>query len=295
VKLNKKALGYGIAALLVGFIGYSLFKSWRRIDLSSFNLDVRYLFASLVPHALGMALAALGWGLIVRRLEGGASLLKSAKIYYYTNIPKNLPGTVWYIFGRVYLHEKEGLAKAVTTVAVVLETMLIFLASALVYMVCLIAQPASAVVDWRYILLLFLAGVVLLHPTIFNRAVNYVIRRLGQPGSASVHLRFQDIGLWVALYIIVIAIGGAALFLLVNAVYPASAGTFLPITRAWAISVILSSLVFWLPGHLGIRDGILVVALNSFLPISAALVVALLWRVWMAIDELAWALVATRL
>jgi hypothetical protein len=81
----------------------------------------------------------------------------------------------------------------------------------------------------------------------------------------------------------------------VNAVYPAAVGTFPLITRAWAISVILSSLVFWLPGHLGIRDGILVMALGSFLPISAALVIALLWRVWMAIDELLWALIATRL
>jgi hypothetical protein len=295
LKLNRRVLGYGIAALLFGVIAYSLFKSWRQIDLSSFSLDARYLFASLVPHAIGMALAALGWGLIIRRLDSGSRLLESAKIYYYTNVPKNLPGTVWYIFGRVYLHERKGLPKTIATVAVVLETVVILLASALVYMVCLILQPGSAVVDWSYILLLFLAGATLLHPTVFNRVVNYVIHRLGQPGLAGVRLRFQDIGSWLVLYVVVIGIGGGALFLLVNAVYPAPVGTFLLITRAWAISVILSSLVFWLPGHLGIRDGILVVALNSFLPISTALVIALLWRVWMAIDELVWALVATRL
>ncbi len=295
MKLNKRVLGYGIAALLFGVIAYSLLKSWRQVDLSSFSLDARYLFASLVPHAVGMALAALGWGLIVRRLDPASSLLKSAKIYYYTNVPKNLPGTVWYIFGRVYLHEKEGVTKTIATVAVVLETVVIFLASALVYMVCLIFQPGSSVVDWRYILLLFLAGATLLHPTVFNKAVSYVIQRLGQPSAASIRLRFRDIGLWLALYVVVIGIGGGALFLLVNAVYPAPVGTFLLITRAWAISVILSSLVFWLPGHLGIRDGILVMALSSFLPISAALVIALVWRVWMALDELVWALVATRL
>lgn len=284
-----------IAALIFGVIAYSLFKSWRQIDLSSLDLDARYLFASLVPHAVGMALAALSWGLIVRRLDSGSNLLKSAKIYYYTNVPKNLPGTVWYIFGRVYLHEKEGLTKAVTTVAVVLEMILIILASALVYMVCLISQPGSAVVDWRYILLLLIAGAACLHPTVFNKVVNYVIGKLGEQRSANVSLQFRDIGLWLVLYVVVIAIGGAALFLLVNAVYPAAVGTFPLITRAWAISVILSSLVFWLPGHLGIRDGILVMALGSFLPISAALVIALLWRVWMAIDELLWALIATRL
>lgn len=295
MKRSRQVLGYAIAALLFGVIAYSLFKSWRQIDLSEFELDATYLFASLVPHAAGMALAALSWGLIVRRLDSGSSLLKSAKIYYYTNVPKNLPGTVWYILGRVYLHEKEGLPKTVTSVAVALETILILLASALVYMVCLMLQPGSAVVDWWYILLLLLAGAVLLHPTVFNRGVNWVLRKLGQAGAASVSLQFRDIGLWMVLYVVVIAIGGAALFLLVNAVYPAAVGTFPLITRAWAISVILSSLVFWLPGHLGIRDGILVVALNSFLPISAALVIALLWRVWMAIDELLWALVATRL
>jgi hypothetical protein len=284
-----------IAAVIFGVIAYSLFKSWRQVDLSSLTLDARYLFASLVPHAVGMALAALGWGLIVQRLDSESSLLQSAKIYYYTNVPKNLPGTVWYLFGRVYLHEKEGLTKTITTVAMVLEMIVILLASALVYMVCLMLQPGSGVVDWRYILLLLVAGAVVLHPAVFNQVVNWVLNKLGQPGVANVRMQFRDIGLWLVVYVVVIAIGGAALFLLVNAVYPVAVGTFPLITRAWAISVILSSLVFWLPGHLGIRDGILVMALGSFVPVSTALVIALLWRVWMALDELLWALIATRL
>jgi len=295
LKPSRRVLGYAIAALIFGFIAYSLLKSWRQIDLSSFTLDARYLFASLVPHAAGMALAALGWGLIVRRLDPQSSLIKSAKIYYYTNVPKNLPGTVWYMFGRVYLHEKEGLAKAVASVALVLEMVLIVLASALVYLACLLLQPGAGVVDWRYILLTLAAGAALLHPGVFGRVVNWVLGKLNQSGVANVSLQFRDIGLWLVLYVVVIAIGGVALFLLVNAVYPAAVGTFALITRAWAISVILSSLVFWLPGHLGIRDGILVMALGSFMPMSAALVVALLWRVWMALDELLWAALATRL
>lgn len=295
MKPSRRAIGYAIATLLFGFIAYSLFKSWRQIDLSSFSLDAKYLFASLVPHAVGMALAALGWGLIVQRLDSGSSLLQSAKIYYYTNVPKNLPGSVWYMFGRVYLHEKEGLTKAVASVALVLEMVLILLASALVYMACLMLQPGSGVVDWRYILLVLAAGAVLLHPGVFGRVVNWILGKLGQKGTTQVSLQFRDIVLWLVLYVVVIAIGGAALFLLVNAVYPAAAGTFPLITRAWAISVILSSLVFWLPGHLGIRDGVLVMALSSFLPMSAALVIALLWRVWMALDELLWAAIATRL
>lgn len=295
MKPSRRVLGYAIAALIFGFIAYSLFKSWRQIDLSSFTLDARYLFASLVPHALGMALAALGWGLIVQRLDSGSSLRKSAKIYYLTNVPKNLPGTVWYMVGRVYLHEKEGLNKTAASVALVLEMVLILLASALVYMACLMLQPGSGVVDWRYILVLLAGGAVLLHPGVFGRVVSWVLVKLNQPDAANVSLRFRDIGLWLVLYVVVIAIGGVALFLLANAVYPVAMGAFALITRAWAISVILSSLVFWLPGHLGIRDGILVMALSSFLPMPAGVVIALLWRVWMALDEMLWAAIATRL
>jgi hypothetical protein len=290
-----QVLGYATVALLVGVIGYSLFKSWRQIDLSSFSLDARYLLAPVVPHAVGLALAALAWGLIIRQLNPGSSLLKSAKIYYYTNVPKNLPGTVWYILGRVYLHEKEGLAKAVTTVAVVLETLLSLLASALVYMACLALRPGSSVVDWRYVVVIFLAGAALLHPAIFNRVVNYLITLLGQQDSTRVQLRIQDIGLWLALYVVIVGLASVALFLLVNAVYPVPADTFPLIASAWAISIIGSNLAFWLPAHSGIRDGILVVALNSFLPVSAALVIAVVWRLWTTVDELLWAAIATRL
>jgi hypothetical protein len=284
-----------IIAFLLSFIAYGLVRSWREIDLSQFTFDARYLAASFIPHAVGLALAALGWGLIVHRLDCQSSLLKSAKIYYYTNVPKNLPGTFWYIVGRIYLHEREGLTKTITTVAVALELALISLASVVVYMVCLLLQPSSPAIDWRYIFLLFLGGVTLLHPAVFNRGINRLIKLLGRQQGMKVTLRLQDICLWLALYIVIIGIGGGALFLLANAVYPTSLDSLPLITRAWAVSVILSSLVFWMPARFGVRDGILIVALNSFLPISAALLIALLWRIWITLGEIFWALAATRL
>jgi hypothetical protein len=294
LKLTRRVLGYLIIAFLLSVIAYSLVKSWREMDVSQFTFDARYLAASFIPHAVGLALAALGWGLIIRRLDCESSLLKSAKIYYYANVPKNLPGTFWYIIGRVYLHEREGVTKTISTIAIALELVLSILASAVVYMVCLLLRPGSSVIDWRYIFLVFLGGAALLHPAVFNRGVNRLINLLSRQQGIKVTLRFQDICLWLALYIVIIGIGGGVLFLLVNAVYPTSLDRLPLITRAWAISVILSSLAFWIPVRLGIRDGILVVALSAFLPISAAVLIALLWRVWIALGEIFWALVATR-
>jgi len=295
LKLTRRAVGYSIVIILLALIAYRLSKSWQEIDLTQFTLDPKYLVASFIAHAFGLALAAFGWALIIHRLERESALLKSAKIYYYANVPKNVPGVFWYIIGRVYLHEKEGVAKTITTLAVALELILITLASSVVFMVCLLLQPGSSVMDWRYILLLLLGEAVLLHPTVFNKGINRLISLLNRQHEVQVALRFQDVFLWLVLYTAIISIGGGALFLLVNAIYPISLDRLPLITKAWAISVIGSSLAFWFPANRGIRDGILVVALNSFLPISAAVSSALLWRVWITISEIFWALVATRL
>ena len=191
-------------AFLLSVIAYGLVKSWREIDLSQFTFDARYLAASFIPHAVGLALAALGWGLIVRRLDCESSLLKSAKIYYYANVPKNLPGTFWYIIGRVYLHEREGVTKTIITIAVGLELVLIVLASAVVYMICLVLQPGSSLIDWRYVLLLFAGGTILLHPAVFSRLSNWLISLLSRQQETQINLRFQDIFLWLALYVAII-------------------------------------------------------------------------------------------
>jgi hypothetical protein len=287
-----KVIGYILTVLLFGLILFQLARNWQNVEWATYRLDFRYLLVSMIPHAFGLALGSIGWALIVRQISQKADFWCSVRIYYITNIGKNLPGSIWYVVGRVYLHKQDGTSNTATTIAAVLELALAALAGVVVYVIGLLITPEEPVIGREYLIVLLIVGGMLLYPPVFNRLANTTIRWLAHTSKTTVDVTWLNIMGWMGLYLIITFIGGIILFLVGNAVYPMAWKSLPVIAGAWGISVAIAGLTFWMPTNFGIRDGILVVALSAVMPISAALVVAVVWRVWVVLSELLWALVA---
>ena len=63
----------------------------------------------------------------------------------------------------------------------------------------------------------------------------------------------------------------------------------------FAISVIAGIVSFFVPAGLGVREGILSYLLSLFIPISAAILISLVMRVWIASGELVCFLIALKI
>ena len=61
--------------------------------------------------------------------------------------------------------------------------------------------------------------------------------------------------------------------------------TALPIAGMFAVSVVSGFLNPLTPQGLGTREGILVILMSSYLPLSTAIVISLLSRVWLTLSE----------
>jgi uncharacterized membrane protein YbhN (UPF0104 family) len=85
---------------------------------------------------------------------------------------------------------------------------------------------------------------------------------------------------------------GLAFAALVASLYPLAAGDVPLVVAAYAAAYAAGFLALLTPAGLGVREGVLVVALAPVLPAGPALVVALVSRVWMMLVELAGAGVA---
>jgi uncharacterized membrane protein YbhN (UPF0104 family) len=88
------------------------------------------------------------------------------------------------------------------------------------------------------------------------------------------------------------AVTGVAFAGLVASLYPLAATDIPVVVAAFAAAYAVGFLALLTPAGLGVREGVLVVALAPVLPAGPALVVALISRLWMMLVELAGAAVA---
>ena len=93
-------------------------------------------------------------------------------------------------------------------------------------------------------------------------------------------------------YAVYWAVTGLAFAALVASIYPLAVADVPLVVAAYAAAYAAGFLALLTPAGLGVREGVLVVALAPVLPAGPALVVALLSRLWMMLVELAGAAVA---
>jgi hypothetical protein len=289
---HRKVIGYALAVLIGGVLLYGLIRNWKHADWSSLQLDVSYLLLPLIPHAFGLALGALGWALIVKSLESGLSLWHSSWIYFLSNAGRNLPGGFWHIAGRIYLHKRTGAPEASTAVATGIELILAALTGTAVYVVLVLLGPGVPLLPRGWLIAILLAEASLLIPPIFNKLVNWSTRRSTNQSETPIVIKGTTILGWIFLYSVILFIGGLVLFLVAKAVYPLEWQELPFVIGAWGISMAVGSLTFWIPFRLGIRDGVLVMMLSILVPMSVALVIAALFRMWVSASELVWSAVA---
>jgi hypothetical protein len=279
------ALALGLGVLLV----LALLRDWDSIDWSDYRVDFGLLAISLLPHALGLGLGALGWGLIVRQLDSGQRLRRSIRVYMLSNVGRNLPGGVWHMLARVYLHKHTGLSGWSTAAAASIELALAVWAGAATYAIGSLAGSGSPVIPNGWLLALMVCEGLLLLPPVFNRLTNWLVSRSSIEGRPPVRASARTIVAWIALYLVILYIGGLALFAVTNAVYPLGVEGLPQVVGAWGAAVVVGGLTFWIPFRLGIRDGVLALALSVHIPLAAAIIVAALWRVLVSLSELVWA------
>jgi hypothetical protein len=287
----RMVISAAIVILCFLFLGYRLYRNWPL--LTSYSWDIRFipLTLSFVVYTLELGLATLGWNSITARLAGLSDLRKNLRIYWTANLGKLLPGTVWYIAGRAYLYEQEGIAKAVTAMNSLLELVLLVLAGAVVSLSFL---PFLATPQWLKNPLILVAiialGLLLVHPW----TISAIWRRVGRAERPK-SLRWRDTLTWLAIYAGVWVGGGLVLYGAINAFYPLPP-TYLPqVIGVWALSELTTYVSLVSPSGLGIREVALSVLLGYYVPAPIAVVVALAVRMGLIVYEAFWAVVALRL
>jgi uncharacterized membrane protein YbhN (UPF0104 family) len=279
-----------VLAVVAGFFVATLAARWN--DVISVNWRLRPGLFALACGLLAVsyALVACLWALALRR-AAGTRLVAGARVWFLANLARYVPGNLWSYVGAVELARREGVARR-TTLAVMALTQLLSVGVAL-----LVGLPVLVAERVRLGRPALLGAVVVVAAAglaaLFRRRLLALARRR-LPGfdPADLTPSARTVAELVLGYAAYWAVTGLAFAALVASLASLAAADIPLVVAAYAAAYAAGFLALLTPAGLGVREGVLVVALAPVLPAGPALVVALVSRVWMMVAELAGAAVA---
>jgi len=279
-----------VLAVVAGFFAVTLAARWNDVISLKWRLEPGLFGAATVLLALSYGLVAWLWGLAMAR-AAGLPPVAGARIWFLSNLARYVPGNVWSYVGAVELARREGVARRATLAVMALTQVLSVGVALAAGLPVLLAERARL---GRPALLgaVVVAAVAALAVLFRRRLLGLARRRLPGFDPAELAPSAGTVALLAAGYAAYWAVTGLAFAALVASLYPLAAADVPLVVAAYAAAYAAGFLALLTPAGLGVREGVLVVALAPVLPAGPALVVALVSRVWMMLVEAAGAGVA---
>ncbi len=274
------------------FLGFGAYLAWQELTKHPWSIDYRYLIGSLPIYWIALMTVIVNWNWIMTSLGATVGFKRNMKLYCLTNISKQLPSIIWFVGSRLLMYEREGVPKSLTSTGVVLELVLLTFSNVIVCLLVLPALPALQLAQ-RGLMLVLLVPLLLimLRPAILIRLINSLLRRFGR-NPLVIPLRSHDLVIWSMLYSVTWGLGGVFLYLLVLAISPVMTPHPLQIIGAWALSNLVNKLRLILPIGIGWSEVSLAYLLSFFMPLPSAVIITVVSRIWLALNEASWFLIS---
>ena len=283
-------LTVAVLAVVAGFFVATLAARWNDVISLNWRLEPGLFAVATVLLALSYGLVAWLWGVALHR-AAGVRPAAGARIWFLSNLARYVPGNVWSYVGAVELARREGVARRTTLSVMALTQVLSVGVALLAGLPVLLAERAR--LGRPALLGAVVVVVVAALAAIFRRQLlGLARRRLPGFDLADLTPSAGTVALLTVGYAAYWAVTGVAFAALVASLYPLAATDVPVVVAAYAAAYAVGFLALLTPAGLGVREGVLVVALAPVLPAGPALVVALISRLWMMLVELAGAAVA---
>ncbi|HWC05813.1 MAG TPA: lysylphosphatidylglycerol synthase domain-containing protein [Gemmatimonadota bacterium] len=280
-----RAVEWALALVVLAAIARYLVREWDRLASRPWEVD----WATL---ALGSGLVVLAysgfvllWRHLVSRLGGRLTAADAHRVWYFGNLARYVPGKVLQLAGTAYLARAKGVSSVLTVGSVVVAQLFVIVAG-LVLTLLALPGPAFPLPGGSAASLAVAGGLALLLLTpLFDRAHRFGLRLanrsdayVGVPLTSRIGLLLGYLAAWI-----VFGLGFALFARAVADPAPGSTTTLMGICTAgylagWA--------AVFVPGGLGVREGVYALLLAEVLPGPVAAAVAILSRLWLTAIEL---------
>jgi uncharacterized membrane protein YbhN (UPF0104 family) len=272
-----------VLVILFFFIRY-IYTNWTSVSQYQWKFNYTLLISSLMLVIANFIFLIQIWRKIISRMGYFLKFAKAFKIFFYSSMGKYVPGKVWSVLGMVYLAEKEGIPAKVGVTSAVLNQALNMIAGLLLV---LIVSGTRFLGGLPKALYFPLAGILIIsiYPPLMERVLN-ILLKLVKKETIKINLSFQHNLAFTLFFMLSWAVYGVAFNVFIRSLAPYSWELVPFVASAFAFSYIIGFLSVFVPGGLGVREGILVFYLSHYFPLPVATLIALLSRLWMTAAEI---------
>lgn len=272
MKVAAGALGLVVVTLLF----FNLVSQWEQFRKLNVSPRLLPLAGSLILFSLGFCSLVQAWRLLLRALGFRVGFRAAFVVVIRASLGRYIPGKVWAAAGLVYLGRRAGIPVGTGSAAAVLSTLLLVLSGTLAS-----AWRLGAFFSPGLRVLLIGGAAILLLLSVHPRLLACLVRLASRWGVAEVPpLPFSRILLCLPFYLLFwVGLGGGfvgATASLIGEVPPVP----LEVASAYALAYVGGVVAVFVPGGLGVREGLLALLLGGVLVSPLPSAVSIFSRVW---------------
>ncbi|MFC1852706.1 hypothetical protein ACFL27_21105 [candidate division CSSED10-310 bacterium] len=265
-------------------VGWYIWRNVDQINRFSFHFSWLYLSLSYLTTILAYLVLFTIWLYVSASFGLKAPVLIAAKAWFLSHLGKYVPGKITMLLLRVDTYQ--GYSKHVVVVSTFVEYFSILAANFLLILIAL-AFPREHLPDYfRWFaglgLLFFLC---LLWPPFLQRLIVWSFRLLKHKQMLTVP-PYHRILRYICSYIVVGLLQGFTFFFCLCAYSPLDASYYLTITGIYFSVTIVGQFAVFTPSGLGVREGLLFIALSFLIPKPVVIVTTLTVRLIYITSEL---------
>jgi glycosyltransferase 2 family protein len=272
------------AALLAG-VTYAAVDQWSQVRDTITSIAWPSLVLALLAALAGIAANVRAWHAVLGALGQRGGVVELGRFYLVGQLGKYLPGSVWAFVLQMELAKRAGVPRAVGFSGLLI-TLGISTTTAL--LVGLFGLPAlfavGGVTPW---LVLGLAPIALVCvvPPVLTRLVRLTLRLLRRR-QVPITIGWSNVGQIMGWSALAWVLFGTHLWLLANAMAGPGVTGWVRCVGAFALAMTAGMIAVVAPSGIGVREAVIVAALAVYLPVGAALGLALASRLVFTIADL---------
>jgi hypothetical protein len=289
--LVRRAVTILVLAAVATFFVAALASNWS--EVSALDLEFTPLaVGAVILFAAAVPVSGLLWGVIVNRgASKPVSMLDAVAVHCSSWLLKYVPGQIGSLLNKVDWGHRRGMSRTQVAIGFVYENVFLQLASLIPSAVIIFFALGPEIFQSNVMLFVvpLLAVIPLLATTnraLFAGAMRLLTRRILKRDLDDAY--FLSSGTTLGLqfgYLLPRVINGIGFVLVAASVVEVTHDLWLPLAAAYTLAGAVGILAVFVPSGLGVREAVIVAIAASYMPISQAIVIALLARLYSTIAD----------
>lgn len=264
-----------LSATLV-FIGIYIFKSVNITKAYHYEIDYSYVLMAIVSVLIAQFISSYIWFRLSGSFGLKAPFRKTVRIWLLSRFGRYIPGKIPFLLMRINLYKSTPAENV--TLATITEHVSSVAAAFLIVLLSLGYLPEEyGNIPFYWIILIIAVFLILLKPSTLGYLFNKILA-LFRKAPIQLLPSYKTVIACVLAYTVPIALNGAGLFFVFNALTSVDISYYPIITGLFYASSLIGLLAFFAPGGVGVREGLMMLVFSQFLDEPVVIVAAIAIR-----------------